>query len=142
MIAILATGAGALLAWASTVHDLPTPPADSVIRELDAWDAPPPLPYVWSPVHLDWVVPADPTRKLTRLEFRWRYTLAEQVAIEIAEDTHADATVRATLRVLRQSLNEATDINVTDPRTVQGVQYHAALGLIAPARVAEILAAL
>ena len=120
MIAILASGAGALLAWASTVQELPTPPADSVIRELDAWDAPPPLPYVWSPTALDWVVPADPTRKLTRLEFRWRYTLAEQVAVEVAEREHAD---------------------VTDPRTVQGVQYHASIGLIAPARVAEILAA-
>lgn len=78
--------------------------------------------------------------RLTRLEFRWRYTLAEQVAIEIAEESDPDPTVRATLRVLRQSLAEATDIDVTDPRTVQGVQYHAALGLIDAARVAEILA--
>jgi hypothetical protein len=85
------------------------------------------------------IIPDVP--KLSRLSFRWRYTLADQVAIEIAERTHADATVRATLRVLRQSLSEAEDIDVTDPRTVQGVQYHASLGLIAPARVAEILAA-
>lgn len=141
MIAVLASGAGALLAWAATAAELPAPPANSVVRELDAWDAPPPLPYVWSPTALDWVVPADPTRKLTRLEFRWRYTLAEQIAIEVAEATHADQTVRATLRVLRQSLAEATDIDVTDPRTVQGVQYHASLGLIDPARVAAILAA-
>lgn len=141
MIAVLASSTGALLAWASTVQDLPTPPAESVVRELAAWDAPPPLPYVWSPAHLDWVVPANPTRKLTRLEFRWRYTLAEQIAIELAEEGHADATVRATLRVLRQSLAEATEIDVTDPRTQQGVQYHASVGLIDPARVAEILAA-
>jgi hypothetical protein len=84
------------------------------------------------------VIP-DPVR-LTRLEFRWRYTLAEQIAIETAMTTHADATVRATLRVLAASLAEATEIDVTDPRTVQGVQYHAALGLIAAERVAEILA--
>lgn len=141
MIAILASGAGALLAWASTVHDLPTPPADSVIRELDAWDAPPPLPYVWSPTALDWVVPVTPTRRLSRLDFRWRYTLAEQVAIEVAERDHTDPQVRATLAVLRMSFTEATEINVEDPRTVQGVQYHASLGLIAPTRVAEILAA-
>lgn len=141
MIAVLASGAGALLAWAPTVGELPTPPANSVVRELDAWDAPPPLPYVWSPVALDWIVPPDPTRKLTRLEFRWRYTLAEQVAIEVAEREHVDVTVRATLAILRMSLAEATEIDVTDPRTVQGVQYHAAVGLIAPARVAEILAA-
>jgi hypothetical protein len=84
------------------------------------------------------VIP-DPLR-LTRLEFRWRYTLAEQIAINVATETHADATVRATLRALAASLAEATEVDVTDPRTIQGVQYHATLGLIAPARVAEILA--
>jgi hypothetical protein len=77
---------------------------------------------------------------LTRLEFRWRYTLAEQIAIEVAMATHEDATVRATLRVLSSSLSEATEIDPADARTVQGVQYHAALGLIAAERVAEILA--
>lgn len=140
MIAVLASGSGALLAWASTVQELPTPPANSVVRELDAWDAPPPLPYVWSPTALDWIVPEGVTVKLSRLQFRWRYTLAEQVAIELAEREHADATVRATLAVLRMSLSEATDIDVSDPRTVQGVQYHAAVGLIQAGRVAEILA--
>ena len=139
MIAILASGAGALLAWAPTAAELPTPPAESTVRELAAWDAPPPLPYVWTPALLDWAVP-DTRTKLTRLEFRWRYTLAEQVAIDVATNTHADATVRATLRVLSASLAEATEIDVTDPRTQQGVQYHAALGLIAAERVAEILA--
>jgi hypothetical protein len=129
------------LAWASTVQGLPTPPANSVVREIDAWDAPPPLPYVWSPTALDWIVPESVTVKLSRLQFRWRYTLAEQVAIELAEREHADATVRATLAVLRMSLSEATDIDVSDPRTVQGVQYHAAVGLIQAGRVAEILAA-
>jgi hypothetical protein len=77
---------------------------------------------------------------LTRLEFRWRYTLAEQIAIDIAMTTHADETVRATLRVLASSLSDATEIDPADPRTIQGVQYHAAVGLIAPGRVAEILA--
>ncbi len=81
-----------------------------------------------------------PPRRLTRLEFQWRYTLEEQVAIETAEQTHQDATVRATLRVLARSLDRATEIDVTDPRTVAGVQYHASIGLIAPARVAQILA--
>jgi len=138
MIAILASGAGALLAWAPTAAQLPTPPAESTVRELDAWDAPPALPYVWSPSALDWVVPPPP--RLSRLSFRWRYTLAEQVAIETATSSHVDATVRGTLRVLAASLAEAADVDVTDPRTVMGVQYHAALGLIAPARVAEILA--
>lgn len=83
----------------------------------------------------------EPTpRKLTRLEFRWRYTLAEQVAIDMAMESHEDAAVRATLRVLAASLAEATEIDPADPRTQQGVQYHALVGLIDSARVAEILA--
>lgn len=77
---------------------------------------------------------------LSRLAFRWRYTLAEQVAIQLAEQTHEDPEVRATLAVLRMSLAEANDVDVTDPRTQAGVQYHASVGLIAPERVAEILA--
>jgi hypothetical protein len=138
VIAILASDTGALLAWAPTEAALPTPPANSVTRTLTAWDAPPPLPYEWSATALDWVVPPPPA--LSRLSFRWRYTLAEQVAIEVATETHSDPAVRATLRVLAASLNEATDIQVDDPRTVAGVEYHAALGLIAAERVAEILA--
>lgn len=139
MIAILASGSGALLAWAPTVAELPVPPSVSTVRELAAWDAPPPLPYVWTPALLDWAVP-DTRVRLTRLEFRWRYTLTEQIAINVATDSHADETVRATLRVLAASLAEATEIDLTDPRTMQGVQYHEALGLIAPGRAAEILA--
>ena len=138
MIYVLASSAGALLGWAATENELPAPPANSVVLPLSSWDAPPSLPYQWSATAFDWVVPAS--AKLTRLEFRWRYTLAEQIAIDNATNTHADATVRATLRVLSASLAEATEIDVTDPRTIQGVQYHEALGLIEPERVAEILA--
>lgn len=78
--------------------------------------------------------------RLSRLAFRWRYTLAEQVAIDMAEESHPNVQARHTLRVLRMSLAEANDVDVTDPRTRQGVEFHASLGLIAPERVAEILA--
>lgn len=139
MLAVLISASGALLAWAPTAGELPTPPASSTVREFPEWDTPPASPYVWSAVALAFVVPAAARETLTRLQFRWRYTLAEQVALDVAEKTHADATVRSTLSILRQSLAEATEIDRTDPRTVQGVQYHAALGLIAPSRVTEIL---
>lgn len=78
--------------------------------------------------------------KLSRLAFRWRYTLSEQVAIQLQEQNDEDPEVRATLAILRMSLAEAEDVDVTDPRTIQGVQYHASIGLIAPERVAQILA--
>lgn len=139
MLAVLVSASGALLAWAPTAGELPTPPASSTVRELPAWDAPPAEPYRWSATALDFVNANDPSEKLTKLQFRWLYTLAEQVALDVAEKTHPDATVRSTLSILRQSLAEATEIDRTDPRTVQGVQFHASLGLIAPARVAEIL---
>lgn len=83
---------------------------------------------------------AWPDTAMRPLAFQWRYTLAEQVAISQAEESHADDTVRHTLRVLRQSLERADYVDVLDPRTVDGVQYHAALGLIAPERVSVILA--
>jgi hypothetical protein len=76
---------------------------------------------------------------MSKLAFQWRYTLAEQVAIELAEVAHENGEVRATLRVLSRSLDRAGDVDVADPRTILGVQYHASVGLIAPARVAEIL---
>lgn len=85
-------------------------------------------------------IPDPPSSTMSRLAFRWRYTLAEQVAIKRAETEHLNFSVRATLAILRESLAEATEIDVTDPRTIQGVQYHASVGLITPARVAEILA--
>ncbi len=138
MIWILAGTDGGLIAWAPTVDGLPPAPPVSVTKQLDAWDAPPPPPYVWTPAALDWTVPAVGTQ-LRPLAFRWRYTLAEQIAIKVAEASHADPTVRATLAVLRESLEIGDFVDTKDPRTVQGVQYHAAQGLIAPYRIAEIL---
>lgn len=141
MLYVLTSQAGALLGWSATPDGLPPAPSGAVVVLREAWESPPPLPYVWDVGVRDWVIPAPvPSDVLSRLQFRWRYTLAEQVAIDVAEATHPDPTVRATLRVLRASLAEATEIRLSDPRTVQGVQYHASLGLIAPERVAEILA--
>lgn len=82
----------------------------------------------------------DPVR-LSRLAFRWRYTLAEQIAIDRATLEHPDPDVRSTLRILAASLAEAADVDVEDARTRQGVEYHATLGLIDPTRVPEILSA-
>jgi hypothetical protein len=140
MLYVLTSGAGALLGWSPDPGRLPPAPPDGVVVVREAWEAPPPLPYIWSPPHRDWIVPTPiGTDVLSRLQFRWRYTLEEQVLIEMAETAHEDATVRATLRVLRASLQEATEIRLSDPRTIAGVQYHASLGLISEARAVAIL---
>jgi hypothetical protein len=137
MLYVVAADDGALLGWASTLDGLPPAPPRSTILALDAWDAPPPPPWQWSPVALDWVLPAP--APVSRLAFRWRYTLDEQIAVTRAEAEWPDPDVRATLRILRESLAEADGVALDDPRTVQGVMYHATLGLITDARAAEIL---
>lgn len=143
MIAILASGSGALLAWAPTVADLPSPPANSIVRELAAWDAPPPLPYVWNPAAVDWTVPETVRVGWAPLSFRWRYTAEEQVAIELAAWTTAGpftAEQRALLRVIEKSLDQVqTVVYPDDPRTVLGVTTHVQFGLLTQARAAEIL---
>jgi hypothetical protein len=140
MLVVLVSASRALLAWGATAADLPAPPENSIVRELAAWDAVPPSPYQWDPETLDFVVFPKPVPTMSTLTFQWRYTLAEQVAIDRASEEHPDPNVRATLRILDKSLMRANDADVTDLRTIQGVQYHASLGLIQPARVAEILA--
>jgi len=136
MLYVLTSASG----WASSPETLPPAPPSSTVVVREAWDAPPPLPYVWSPTARDWVVPTPaPVDQMSRLAFRWRYTLAEQVGIAVAEETDEDASVRGTLRVLRESMAEATDIRLSDPRTIAGVQYHASLGLITAERATEIL---
>jgi hypothetical protein len=140
MLYVLTSLRGALLRWSTTPAGLQPIPADAVVVEREAWEAPPPLPYVWSPAHRDWVIETpQPTLVVSKLAFRWRYTLAEQVAIARAEAEHPDPNMRATLRILRESLQEADEIRLDDPRTVQGVGLHAQLGLITEARAAEIL---
>ena len=88
------------------------------------------------------VPPVPPATRMSRLAFQSRYTLAEQVGIEAAASGAAGtltAQQRATLRVLERALATATDIDLADPRTVQGVQLHAQMGLITPQRAAQIL---
>ncbi len=148
MLYVLSGPSGGLIAWAETEAQLPSPPANSVVSARAAWDAPPPAPYVWSPTARDWVVPETPTRRLTRLEFATRFTVEEQVAIEQATETHPDATMRATLRVMARSLDRANDVNVEDPRTILGaetlVTLLVSLGVVdaedAETRLATILA--
>lgn len=97
------------------------------------------------------VLVVTPVAPISRLDFRWRLTLAEQVVIKRAETEHPDPDVRATLAILRESLQEVTDaagVAVDDRRTAEGaayvVQVLVAAGLVAPedapARLAAMLA--
>lgn len=112
------------------ITDVQPPPQEGWTAHADGTYAPPP------------VIPATPPSVMSRLAFQSRYTVTEQVTIELAADgTTAGFTPeqRATLRVLDRALQNATEIDLTDPRTVQGVQTHAALQLITAARATQIL---
>ena len=137
MVGLYVLADGRLVSVGTAPADVP---AGHAVRALPA-GAVYGVTHDWDASTADWVAKGPTLRYvLSRLEFRWRYTLAEQLGIELAERTHETATVRATLAVLRQSLAESTEIDVRDPRTVQGVQYHASIGLIATDRVTQILA--
>jgi hypothetical protein len=80
-------------------------------------DPPPPLP--------------DKIR-LTRYEFRSRFTAAEKVAMYDSTDTM--------IRVFLDDIQAAENINVSEQDTIDGVNYLASNGLIAAGRASEILA--
>lgn len=69
----------------------------------------------------------------TKLEFFDRFTDTEQVAIYDAAKT-----VTA-IQVWLDKFKLASDIDVTDPRTIAGIQALEAAGLLTAGRAAEIL---
>jgi hypothetical protein len=94
--------------------------------------------------------PSPEPVRLTKLEFRDRFTVQEKVGIEFASlDAPAapleDRLRSAQLRVFMDDIANATPdpdgraINLGDPRTIAAVQMLEGAGLIAPGRAAEIL---
>lgn len=78
--------------------------------------------------------PVTHTPLMTRYTFLTRLTLDEHVAIEDAMPTST------LLRVAKQRFDAASEVDVSLPETQQFVGLLAQLGLIAPERVAELLA--
>jgi hypothetical protein len=101
--------------------------------------APPPAPdYYYDGTQ--WVqYPPPPPPPLTRLGFMSRFTDAELVGIEVARQSAPDVQVRATLTVLKESWMAATEVDVTDPRTQQGVALLVQMGLLTEERMHQIL---
>ena len=92
----------------------------------------------------------DPSRRLTKLQFRNRFTAAERRAIEFASldnpsASQEDRLKAADLRVFLADVEAATpepdgtSIDLDDPRTFAGVNALETYGLIATGRAAEIL---
>jgi hypothetical protein len=81
-------------------------------------------------------VPPEPISRtrLTRLEFRNRFTVAEKEAIYTAAETVIS------VRIWLDDLAAAEYIELTDTNTIASVDGLASAGLISESRVSEILA--
>lgn len=119
--------------------------ADEALVQLDQFTVEPVGTHRWDAAHLTYVpVPgAAPlsTSRETVLDFLDRFSDAEGIAIERMTVEHPDGDVRAALRRLDKDLRSTSDgyIDRADPRMRKGLTLLASLGLIAPARVDEIL---
>lgn len=72
-------------------------------------------------------------KKLSKLEFRNRFTFDELVAIEEASNTDSG------VRVLQTNLNIAEYINVKDVNTISGINYLVSKNLLTQDRADIIL---
>ncbi len=96
----------------------------------------------------NWNVSADgemlfpkPHAICTKLTFRCRFALPELVGIDnYALNQTLTADQKATMLTIMKNFDAATQIDLYDPRIVEGVQYIESTGLIAAGRAAEILA--
>lgn len=86
----------------------------------------------------------DASTKLTKLEFRNRFTLQEKAAIDIASLDNPQASmeqrlIAASLRAMLADQAMAEFIDLSDETTITGVQYLAQVGLLTEKRAQEVL---
>lgn len=80
------------------------------------------------------VLTVSPLRTIDSSMFKDKFTQAEQLAILIKRDTDQ------TLKLLMLEVETRSTIDLDSPKTLQGLQYFAAIGCIAASRIPEILA--
>ena len=77
---------------------------------------------------------------LTQLAFRRLFTPTERISIDDAENNVAlSSQQKATIRTMQRDMALATDISLTDPETIQGVNYLVYCNLITQSRADSIL---
>lgn len=81
---------------------------------------------------------AQQRRVLTPLEFRRRFTAAEQLAITLAASRGLERD-DATLQVWLDNLSAARDVDLENPELAAGLALLVGLGLLASERVPELL---
>lgn len=90
------------------------------------------------------VVARDFALPYTKFQFRQRYTLDEQKAIDdfnatFESNAQLTAEQKAEIRTALENFKASGGVYLNDPATISGVQMHEDLGLIAVGRAAEIL---
>ena len=75
----------------------------------------------------------------TRLEFRQKFTLQELIKIDNYEQQNLTDVQKQTLKVITNNFAMATNIDLSDPLTIQGINYLVEVGFLSPERLAEIL---
>jgi hypothetical protein len=84
--------------------------------------------------------PPPPQTVFTKFEFRSRFTLQELVSIDNAG---ANPTLtpeqKGTLNTIGKNFEVATDVDLTHPATIAGIQYLVSVGLLTSQRGTEIL---
>jgi hypothetical protein len=88
----------------------------------------------------EWIqYPSLPVPPLTGVQFLSRFTDEELLAIEVLRTTAPDVETRAILTIYKESWIPATDIDVSDSRTLQRMTRLVELGLLTELRKNEIL---
>lgn len=118
---------------------IPADPNNSDWQGYLLWLAEPNTP---DPLIPDVVAPLK--RRITRLAFLNRFTINEQITLEIVSVDNPTATqqqrqLEAMLRVFIRNVNSATYIDLDRPDVIQGVNNLATYGLITTIRASEIL---
>lgn len=83
------------------------------------------------------VNPYSESKKVTKLKFLERFTQAELIAIEAFSEGSGVNNLAVRIALRKQSM--ATFIDLSLPETISGTMALAALGLVTPERVNEIL---
>ena len=115
---------------------VPAPSANPVIEAIWRAGGMDSLEVVDPPI--DGVPPTAP-RAIPALEFRRRFTPAERAAVTLAASRGLERG-DATLQVWLDDVNAALAVHLDHPEVVEGIAALVTAGLIAPERVAEILA--
>lgn len=128
--------------WPTLIEADPYDPATHTTGALSAPVADPARKVVIRRPAIVPLPPPAPKYVLTPTELRRRFTLAERVAFDNFETLAFPAEAKQVLRTLTKDLELASEIDLRDQDTIDGVSFLESITLIGPGRAAIILSGL